>query len=263
MYSVSPTEPEKFYLRLLLLHVPGARSYEELRTIDGELCESFRTACIQLHLLADDTEYANAIQEASQFQMPRQLRMMFATICAYCQLSDPVGLWQKNEEAMIEDLSQKHSHEVAVNLALYEIDSVLRENGTSCYTIGLPSPEEITSEDFPQSYEAPNLSELNSEQSEVFTAILQSVASALNGDLPQARCFYIDAPGGSGKTYLFNKLAAQLRSSGHKVACAAWTGIAQTLLPEGRTVHTLFKLPVPVLDTSSCRVSPTSNRLSF
>ena len=76
MYSVSPTDPEKFFLRLLLLHIQGTRSYEDLRTVDGELCESFRTACIQLHLLADDTEYANAMHEAS---LPRQLRSMFAT----------------------------------------------------------------------------------------------------------------------------------------------------------------------------------------
>ena len=96
------------------------------------------------------------------------------------------------------------------------------------------------------------------------------MASALNGDPPQARCFYIDVPGGSEKTDLFNKLEAQLRFSGHKVACAAWIGIAQTLLPEGRTVHTLFKLPVLVLDTSSWRVPPTSkqaqllrNRVAF
>lgn len=144
MYSVSPTELEKFYLRLLLLHIRGARSYEELRTVDGKLCDSFREACIQLHLLADDTEYANAFHEASQFQMPRQLIIMFATICAYCNLSDPIGLWKNYEESMIEDLSKKHHHEAAVNLALYEIDSILRENGTSCCTIGLPSPEEIT-----------------------------------------------------------------------------------------------------------------------
>ena len=29
-------------------------------------------------------------------------------------------------------------------------------------------------------------------------------------------------------------------------------------MTEGRTVHSLFKLPVPVVDTSSCNVSPTS-----
>lgn len=62
MYSVSPTDPEKFYMRMLLLHAPGAKNYEDLRTVDGEVLDSFRSACIQLHLLADDTEYFNALK---------------------------------------------------------------------------------------------------------------------------------------------------------------------------------------------------------
>ena len=35
MYSVSPTDQERFYLRILLLHVPGAKSYTDLKTVDG------------------------------------------------------------------------------------------------------------------------------------------------------------------------------------------------------------------------------------
>jgi hypothetical protein len=51
------------------------------------MCQ-FRDACIERHLLADDGEYDAAIAEVSTFQMPRQLRGMFATICIYCQPSD-------------------------------------------------------------------------------------------------------------------------------------------------------------------------------
>ena len=58
---------------------------------------------------------------------------------------------------MIEELYQNHPHEAAVNLTFHEIDSILRENGTSCCTIGLPSPEEITHEDLVLSPEAPSL----------------------------------------------------------------------------------------------------------
>ena len=43
----------------------------------------------------------DALTEASGFQMPRQLRNMFATICACCHPSD---LWDK--DAMIEDLAR-------------------------------------------------------------------------------------------------------------------------------------------------------------
>ena len=66
------------------------------------------------------------------------------------------------------------------------------------------------------------------------------------------------APGGSGKTFVFNMIANYLCQNQYKISCAAWTGIAATLLTEGCTVHSLFKLPVPVVDTSSCNVLPTS-----
>ena len=86
MYSVSPSDPEKFYLRLLLLHVPGAKRFDDLKMIEGTIAVSFREACIRNHLLTDDSEYIDALTEASGFQMPRQLRNMFATTYL-CMLS--------------------------------------------------------------------------------------------------------------------------------------------------------------------------------
>ena len=64
MYSVSPADSEKFHLRLLLLHVLGATSYDDLKTVSGSLCSNFREACIQRHLLSDDGEYNEALMEA-------------------------------------------------------------------------------------------------------------------------------------------------------------------------------------------------------
>ena len=54
----------------------------------------------------------------------------------------------------------------------------------------------------------------------------------------------MDGPGGSGKTFTYNCLATEMHAKDHKVLTAAWTGIAATLLSCGRTVHSLFKLPV-------------------
>ena len=105
---MSPADADKFHLRLLLLHVPGARSFTDLRTVNGGVCDTFRDACIQRHLLADDSEYNTAMTEASGFQMPRQLRSMFATICAYCQPSNPQQLWTTHQEALIEDFARNH-----------------------------------------------------------------------------------------------------------------------------------------------------------
>ena len=58
-------------------------------------------------------------------------------------------------------------------------------------------------------------------------------------------------------------IANYLRQNGYRVSCATWTGIAATLLTEGRTVQSLFKLSVPVVVTSSCNVSPTSEHANF
>ena len=41
MYSVSPKQHERFYLRILLLHVPGATSFEELKKFKWLHCSNF------------------------------------------------------------------------------------------------------------------------------------------------------------------------------------------------------------------------------
>ncbi|CAF2632744.1 unnamed protein product [Rotaria sp. Silwood2] len=38
----------------------------------------------------------------------------------------------------------------------------------------------------------------------------------------------------------------------------AWTGIASSLLSEGRIVHSRFKLPVPILGTSTSSIPPNT-----
>lgn len=244
MYSVSPADAEKFHLRLLLLHVPGARSFNDLRTVNGVACGTFREACIQKHLLADDSEYNTAMNEASNFQMPRQLRSMFATICVYCQPSDPQQLWTTHQNALIEDFARNHDHDVAVNQAIHDIDRVLRENGSSCAAMGLPSPHGVFIDDQPSPL-GPALTsdDLTDEQHYLAESVLQSISPSAGDEESVPKLHYVDAPGGSGKTYVFNKLSLHLRHHNMKVACAAWTGIATTLMIDGRTVHGLFKLP--------------------
>ncbi|XP_065658867.1 ATP-dependent DNA helicase pif1-like [Hydra vulgaris] len=67
----------------------------------------------------------------------------------------------------------------------------------------------------------------------------------------------MDGPAGSRKTFTYNYLIAETISRGFKSATAAWTGIAATLT-NGSTLHGLFKLPVPILDNSTCNVTPNS-----
>ena len=62
---------------MLLTAVPGATSFEYLRTVDGVLHPTFKEACQQLGLLNDDAECHAALEEATFKDMPRQIRYLF------------------------------------------------------------------------------------------------------------------------------------------------------------------------------------------
>ena len=66
VYFVAPRAGEKYYLRILLHHVPGAKSFEDLRTLpDGRVVATFQEACRSRSLLNDDREWRSCLEEAS------------------------------------------------------------------------------------------------------------------------------------------------------------------------------------------------------
>ena len=54
--------------------------------------------------------------------------------------------------------------------------------------------------------------------------------------------FFVDAVGGTGKTFLFNALLAKWRSERKVIPAVASTGIAALLLSQARTAHSSFKV---------------------
>ncbi|XP_055352117.1 uncharacterized protein LOC129598304 [Paramacrobiotus metropolitanus] len=72
-----PQAGDVWYLRLLLKHVP-CRSFEELKTVEGRVCESSAEAATKLGLFNDSTESKLCMEEAvAQFCIPCQLRILF------------------------------------------------------------------------------------------------------------------------------------------------------------------------------------------
>ncbi|KAF0768422.1 ATP-dependent DNA helicase [Aphis craccivora] len=74
----------------------------------------------------------------------------------------------------------------------------------------------------------------------------------LRNESSRKSLFFLDAPGGTGKTFLMNLLLAQIRCSGKVALAVASSGIAATLLIGGRTAHSTFKLPLNVLYDTEC-----------
>ncbi|XP_029175401.1 uncharacterized protein LOC114943847 [Nylanderia fulva] len=62
IYSVSPAQTELYHLRLLLLTVKGATSFNDLRTVNREFYQSFSAACLTLGLIKDDDEWKRAMK---------------------------------------------------------------------------------------------------------------------------------------------------------------------------------------------------------
>lgn len=69
-------------------------------------------------------------------------------------------------------------------------------------------------------------------------------------NINRSNAYFIDGPGGTGKTFLYQCLISKCHKEGSDVISVAWTGIAAMLLPNGRTVHSRLTLP-PKLHESS------------
>ena len=101
---------------------------------------------------------------------------------------------------------------------------------------------------------------LNRDQKEIVDKIL-SVSKVI--DYNSSRCFYIDDPGGSAKTFVYTTLYNLLKSQNKNVCCMAFTGIAATLLPKGMVVYKVLGLPVPLLSDSSSNIPVQSKEWQF
>lgn len=72
--------------------------------------------------------------------------------------------------------------------------------------------------------------------------------------------FFLDAPGGTGKTVVISLILATIRSRCDIALALASSGIAATLLDGGRTAHSALKLPLNLntIDTPTCNISRSS-----
>ncbi|XP_049387970.1 uncharacterized protein LOC125852282 [Solanum stenotomum] len=75
--------------------------------------------------------------------------------------------------------------------------------------------------------------------------------------------FFIDGPGGTGKSFLYRALLATVRHKGFIALATASSGVAASLLPGGRTAHSRFKIPTDVNENFTCNISKQSSLASL
>lgn len=70
---------------------------------------------------------------------------------------------------------------------------------------------------------------------------------------------FLDAPGGTGKTFLISLILAKIRSQNNIALAFVSSGIAATLLDGCRTAHSALKLPLNLQNTKTPTCNITKN----
>ena len=72
-----PKYVKTFALKLLLVSVPGPKSFTDLRTVYGNVYETFKGVAIARNLFKSDSQFEVANEKAVSHEIPKQLCAMF------------------------------------------------------------------------------------------------------------------------------------------------------------------------------------------
>ena len=266
LVSANPAEGERFYLRVLLSHVKGPTGWEYLYTVNDVLYSTFRKAALERGLIENDDSLSHCLQEASIFQFPIALRRLFATLLIFCEPGDVRKLWDDHYEFFSEDYRRCCENlERVQNMVLRDISVFLQSMGKSLNDFDLPSitaTSNLESAGYREVEEEYNIvvdeehlqarDSLNPDQKSAYDVIMRHV----DDDCPGV--FFIDGPGGTGKTFLYKALLAQVRNRGLIALATASSGAAANNMVGGRTAHSRFKIPINLNNNSVCNIRKQS-----
>jgi chromosomal replication initiation ATPase DnaA len=235
--------------------------------VEGVLHPTFREAAIALGLFENDNEWINCLEEAASFRSPAALRSLFAVILLNSNPTDVSSLFNQFFEHLAEDVRFRNPNwpeEAVLSSVCRDISDILEKNcrnwqdypGLPVLNTGLYENRLLLEE---RSYDRQSLlqdvsgfSTFTELQAVAFSKIMESVQQEKGRVLFSnfIGIFFLDGPGGSGKTYLYRILLASVRERGDVALSVASSGIAATLLPGGRTAHSRFKIS---LDVNACK----------
>ena len=274
LHYVHPLAGERYYLRMLLLIVKGATSYEHLRFHNRVYHHTFKEACKSRGLLSDDHEWYDAFDEAAAWATSPQLRSLFVTMILFCEVGDENTLFEKvwrhladdiiyQYRDMIGDPNYQLPDSMARDYLLDELSALFSQSGKNITDFNLPPKTHAAYPILHNRFVEEELSHpldplidmnnptvsLNEDQKNAFHKIVQRVEQNEPG------FFFVAGYGGTGKTYLWNRIVGYLRGKNKIVLTVASSGVAALLLPGGRTAHSRFKIPCEVEDDMICDVS--------
>ena len=229
MYFVHPSGGKRFHLRLLLINVKGAKSWEDIRRFQGILHPTFKVACLACGLLEHDEEWKKCLEEAGNMQTGHQLHALF--IALHCHPSLPHVLWNSYRVKICDDLHHRLTAQGHLNPTEENIfDYVPCQTGLNTITLASTLSRNLPYDNV--------------------------VNSAKNNE---EKIFFLHSTGGCGKTHVSNTISAAICADDHIALCVASSAISGLLLHGGCTAHSRFKIPIPIDESSSCNIKRDQN----
>ncbi|RCV06619.1 hypothetical protein SETIT_1G177200v2 [Setaria italica] len=258
LYYVNPAEGERLYLRMLPTVVKGAKNYKDIKTYNEVVYSTFKDACFARGLLNNDDEWYQTFKEAATWSSSFQLRQLFVTRY-YFAIYKTVDNFEHELEHKYHPIKHHITDNQVRDMLLDDLQYILFRNGVQITTFDLPNRsieynsrynnhliEEETSYDIDQLEEEANIlyRQLNTKQKVAFNTIVESVLQNKPG------FYFASGYGGTGKTFLWNTIVSYLRARKKIVLAVASSRVASLLLPNGRTAHSKFKIPLDIDETS-------------
>jgi hypothetical protein len=254
-----------------------------LKRVPGEIQPrpTFREACLGRELLESDQQWHSCLIEAAGIEKGSGMRQLFAVILSESSPANPLELWEEHKENICDDcayiLLRKYgittpSAEHVFSLGLCYLREILRNTGSDLARVGLPEPTysfdlnaEANGNRFIQEqmsfnmvaledHVSDNRPKLNPCQREAYESVMAAIDSRQGG------LFFLDGPGGTGKTFVENLLLATVRGRGDIALAVASSGIAALLLEGGRTAHSMFSIPIPCEHNAVCEVEKEGHK---
>ncbi|XP_022847592.1 uncharacterized protein LOC111370120 [Olea europaea var. sylvestris] len=238
----------------------------DFKTLNGVTVNTYREPVLLHGLLKGDNHCEECLFEAIIYKMPSSLRRLFATLLTLCNPNHPKLLWDRYKAYMIDDYVHRNICVKDAEIqALEDINSILESSRKNINDYGIVSflvnidetqrlarmiVEETMNFNIQRDFNC--VEKFNKEQRFAYDKVMEKVKNDSSGT------FFIDGPGGTGKTFLYKALLTAVRGQ-HFIALATTSsGVAASLLPGGRTAHSRFKIPLETIGEVNCSVSKQS-----
>ncbi|XP_021761438.1 uncharacterized protein LOC110726294 [Chenopodium quinoa] len=200
---VHPNSGERYYLRMLLTKVSGAKSFEDIQTIDGVIHPTFRFACHALGLFDDDNEWLATLSEASNWLREQH----------WGELTDDL---ERMMQRQTRNPNLRLTPEEMQNQGVQEIKHILNKLGRSLSNfLDMPQPSLEIARNALNRLISDELDYDSHYEANRFDTLVKGWA-----------VFFVYGSGGTGKTYLWNTLIEKIRSERKIMLFVASSGIA-------------------------------------